>query len=146
MRLSRRIACALITVVTAFALLIGVSAPANAAWTELYNRPGTAAVLVCKKPIDGGGFGPLWEIHMVAASSPDYRVSATFEVRRPGSGVISRVNLGAANGAWDVRVTHASRILGDHLYIAFGVGQISTGYGLGQSLSGPYYFSHIRYC
>lgn len=144
MKLLRRAAYALVTCVTAVAVLVGVSVPANAAWTEWYNRPGQAAVLGCKKAIDSG-FGPLWEITLVAASSPDYRVNATFEVRR-GSSLVSRVNLGAANGAWDVRTTHASRILGDTYYISYGVGQISTGYGLGQALTGPISFSQMRYC
>ena len=144
MKLLRRAAYALVTGMITFGLLLGLSAPANAAWMEWYNNPGTAAVLACKKAVNSG-FGPLWEINLVAASSPDYAVSATFEVRR-GSSLVSRVNLNARQGAWDVRTTYASRILGDTFYLSYGVGQISTGYGLGQGLEGPISFSQMRYC
>ena len=145
MKTLRRLAAGLATaLVAALALVVSTPAPAHAAWTSWYNQPGQAAVLGCKTAINSG-YGPLWEITLVTASSPDYSVSMTFEVRR-GSSIVSHNTLSAQNGAWDVKTTYASRLLGDTYYLAYGVGQISTGYGLGQTLSGPFSFSEMRTC
>lgn len=141
----RRISSVLVAaLVLACGLLVGAPSPAQAAWTPWYNQPGQAAFLGCKKAVNSI-YGPLWEVQLVAASSPNYSVSGTFQVRR-GSQTVQNVKLSARNGAWDVKTTHASRLLGDTFYLSFGVGQISTGYGLGQSLTGPYSFSKMSYC
>ena len=144
MPLRRRSAAAVIALLAALGLVMATATPANAAWSEWYNRPGQAALLACKKPVDSV-YGPLWEITLVAASSPDWSVSSTFQVRR-GASVVQHVTLSSRNGPWDVRTTYASRLLGDTWYMSFGVGQISTGQGLGQTLEGPNSFSQIRYC
>jgi hypothetical protein len=145
MKTLRRLAAGLATTfVAALALVVSTPAPAHAAWTSWYNNPGQAAVLACKTAIDSG-YGPLWQITLVAASSPDYSASLTFEVRR-GSSIVSHDTLYAQNGAWDVETTYASRLLGDTYYAGFGVGQISTGYGLGESFNGPISFSQMQNC
>lgn len=133
-----------ITFVAALTLVVSTPSPAHAAWTSWYNQPGQAAVLACKTAIDSA-YGPLWQITLVAASSPDYSASLTFQVRR-GSSIVSHNALSAQNGAWDVETTYASRLLGDTYYAGYGVGQISTGHGLGQVLSGPYSFNQMSTC
>lgn len=134
----------LLSIAASLALVIGLASPANAAWTRFYEDPGNAAVLACKKAVNGG-FGPVWEIHLVAASGRNYRVTMTVEIRRGGT-VVSRTNLRAARGAWAVKQTHASRIHPDRYYLAYGVMQLSTGYGLGQSLVGPTDPASLRTC
>jgi hypothetical protein len=145
MKTLRRLAAGLATAfVAALALVVSTPAPAHAAWTEWYINPGEAAVLGCKTAIDSA-YGPLWQITLVAASSPDYSASLTFEVRR-GSSIVSHDALSARNGAWDVETTYASRLLGDTFYVGYGVGQISTGYGLGETFHGPISFSQMQNC
>lgn len=133
---------AVLSTVTSGALLLSTAAPAHAAFTTFAGQSGTAVVLACKKAVDGGGFGPLWEITLVAATTPGRTAAATFEVRR-GSSLVSRIQVSARDGAWDVKTTHASRILGDRYAGTAGTG-LTTGEGAGGSIGGP--FSTIANC
>ena len=142
MRKLRRLGkLALATIVTSGVVVVSGAVPANAAFTTYAGRNGTAIVLGCKKPIDSG-YGPLWEITLVAATTPGTTAGMWFEVRR-GSSVVQHVELSARDGAWDVRTTWASRILGDTYTGVAGTG-LTTGEGAGGAIGGP--FSTMAYC
>lgn len=132
---------ALLSIATSLALVVGATAPAHAAWKTLAGQSGTAVVLACKTPVESG-YGPLWEITLVAASSPGYTASAHFEVWR-GSSLVSRVDLSARDGAWDVKTTWASRILGD-TYAGSALTGRTGGQGSGVLFAGQ--FSAITNC
>lgn len=132
---------ALLTIGTSSALVIGAAAPAHAAFTTFAGQAGTAVVMACKTAIESG-YGPLWEITLVAATTPGRTAAARFEVRR-GSSLISRVDLAARDGAWDVKTTWASRILGDTYAGTAGTG-LTSGEGAGGSIGGS--FSTIANC
>ncbi|MFC0534159.1 hypothetical protein [Phytohabitans kaempferiae] len=133
---------AFLSAVTSGALLASTAAPAHAAWSTFAGQAGTAVVMACKTAVDGGGFGPLWEITLVAATTPGRTAGARFEVRR-GSSLVSRVDLAASNGSWDVKTTWASRILGDRYTGTAGTG-LTSGEGAGGAIGGS--FSSIANC
>lgn len=133
---------ALLSTVTSSALVISNAAPAHAAWSTFAGQSGTAVVLACKKAVDGGGYGPLWEITLVAATTPGRTAGARFEVWR-GSSLVSRVTLAARDGSWDVQTTWASRILGDSYAGSAGTG-LTSGEGSGGAIGGS--FSTIANC
>lgn len=132
---------ALVSIVTTGALVIGTGLPANAAFTTYAGQSGTAVVLGCKKPIDSA-YGPLWEITLVAATTPGRTAGGWFEVWR-GSSRVQHVDLFARDGAWDVKTTYASRILGDTYTGVMGTG-LTSGEGAGGAIGGP--FSTMAYC
>lgn len=140
-KLRRLARLALASVAASGVVVVGTAVPANAAWTTYAGRSGTAIVLGCKKPIESG-FGPLWEITLVAATTPGTTAGGWFEVRRGGS-VVSHVDLSARDGAWDVKTTWASRILGDTYTGVVGTG-LTSGEGAGGRIGGP--FSTMAYC
>ncbi len=138
----------LVLLVSVPVLLVGLlmltATSASAAWTSLGSSGDRVAYLVCKTP-ETGGYGPVWKITLVMATTPDYSGSATFIVNR-GSSRVQTVYLSARNGAWDVKTTYASRYWADTWDTRFGAGQISTGYGLGYDFGGQKSFSRISYC
>lgn len=92
---------ALAIIVTSGVVIVSTAMPANAAFTTYAGRSGTAIVLGCKKPISSG-YGPLWEITLVAATTPGTTAGMWFEVWR-GNSLVQHVDLSARDGAWDVR-------------------------------------------
>jgi hypothetical protein len=99
-------------------------APAYAGWTTL-GGAGNSVLLACKTR-EEGGYGPVWKITLVLASSQDHQVGgARVAVRRNGERV-SRTRLRtSAPGQWDVKTTYASRLFRDRLrgVAGFGDGQ-----------------------
>ena len=132
---------ALASIVTSGVVLVSTAMPANAAFTTYAGRSGTAIVLGCKKPISSG-YGPLWEITLVAATTPGTSAGMWFEVWR-GNSLVQHVDLSARDGAWDVKTTWASRILGDTYTGVAGTG-LTSGEGAGGAIGGP--FSTMAYC
>lgn len=132
---------ALLSTVTSIALAIGAAAPAHAAWSTFAGQSGSAVVMACKTAVESG-YGPLWEITLVAATTPGRTAAARFEVWR-GSSLVSRVDLAARDGAWDVKTTWASRILGDTYTGTAGTG-LTSGEGAGGAIGGS--FSTIAGC
>ena len=126
------------------ALLALTATSAQAAWTLLGQSGSSVKYLVCKTP-ETGGYGPVWKITLVMATSPDYSGRATFIVQR-GADRVQTVRLYAEQGGWDVKTTYASRYFNDTWDTNFGAGQISTGYGLGYGFGGQKSFSRIDYC
>ena len=116
------------------AVVLFGAAPAHAAWTKLMPVGDGSALLACKTP-ESGGYGPVWKISLVLASSRNYAVgSATVDVRRNGA-LVSRTRLNTwAPGQWDVDTTYASRLFPDRLrgVAGFGDGQ---GHGLGDNFN-----------
>lgn len=140
-KLGRAGRLAILSVVTSIGLVVGAAAPAHAAFTTFAGQAGTAVVMACKTAIESG-YGPLWEITLVAATTPGRTAGGWFEVRR-GSSLVSRVELNARDGAWDVKTTWASRILGDTYTGVAGTG-LTSGEGSGGVIGGP--FSTIANC
>jgi hypothetical protein len=141
----RRSAALLATTFSVLVALLALTATsANAAWSTLGQSGDQVKYLICKTPVDSG-YGPLWKLTLVMASSSDYRGSADFRVVRGGS-LVSALHLDAGNGAWDVQTTYASRYWDDQFQTSFGAGQISTGQGLGYTMTGPQSFSSVGYC
>lgn len=132
---------ALVSAVTSIALVVTAAAPAHAAWSTFAGQSGTAVVLGCKTPVDSA-YGPLWEITLVAATTPGRTAAARFEVWR-GSSLVSRVEVSARDGAWDVKTTWASRILGDTYAGTAGTG-LTSGEGSGGAIGGA--FASIGSC
>jgi hypothetical protein len=132
---------AIASVVASGVFIVSTAVPANAAFTTYAGHYGAAIVLGCKKPIDSI-YGPLWEITLVAATNPGETAGMWFEVRRGGS-VVQHVDLSARDGAWDVKTTWASRILGDTYTGVAGTG-LTSGEGAGGAIGGP--FSTMAYC
>jgi hypothetical protein len=125
-------------------LVVGLQ-PASAAWRELgYDGSGPVRYLACKTA-ETGGYGPVWKLTLVLATTPNYSSSATFVVQR-GASNVATVNLSASNGAWDVKTVYASRYFNDTWDTKWGAGQISTGYGLGYGFQGQKSFDEIGYC
>lgn len=140
-KLGRAGRLAFLSVVTSVVLVVGAATPAHAAFTTFAGQAGTAVVMACKTAIESG-YGPLWEITLVAATTPGRTAGARFEVWR-GSSLVSRVDLAARDGAWDVKTTWASRILGDTYAGSAGTG-LTNGQGSGGLIGGP--FSTIANC
>jgi len=130
------------------ALLTGLvtltSTSAQAAWTTLGQSGAQVKYLICKTAVDSG-YGPLWKVTLVMATSPNYSGSATFRALRGGQIAGTNV-LSARQGAWDVQTAYLSRYWGDKYQTSFGAGQISTGYGLGYSMTGAQSMSTVGYC
>jgi hypothetical protein len=119
--------------------------PAGAFWSELRNDDGRVIYLACKTS-EVGGYGRVWKITLVMATTPDWRGSATFTVRRPTGKLVNRVTVSAQNGAWDVRTIYASAEFKDTWESTIGTGQISTGFGSGGSIGGPRSMNEIAPC
>ena len=135
MRTLGRVGALLVATLLMLGGVLGLTATsASAAWTELGRSGSQVVYLVCKTP-EGGGYGTVWKLTLVMATSPDYSGSATFLVNR-GSSRVQTVHLSASNGAWDVKTTYASRWYYDTWDTNFGAGQISTGQGLGYGYGG----------
>jgi len=121
------------------------ASPAQAAWRTLaYAYGGKVQYLACKTPEDGG-YGPVWKITLVFATSPGYQGAADFRVWRNGQQV-QYVPLSAGNGAWDVKVTYASRYWDDKWGANWGAspyGQSGVG---GSVVNQVTSFSQISYC
>jgi hypothetical protein len=130
-RRRRRAAAAVFSAV--LALTVAGAAPAYAAWTTL-GGAGNSVLLACKTP-EEGGYGPVWKITLVLASSQSHQVGgARVAVRRDGN-LVSRTRLRtSAPGQWDVKTTYASRLFRDRLrgVAGFGDGQ---GHGSGGSFN-----------
>ena len=123
----RRAAAAVVS--AALALTVVGAVPAYAGWTTL-GGAGESVLLACKTS-DEGGYGPVWKITLVLASSQSHQVGgAKVAVRRNGR-LVSRTRLRtSAPGQWDVKTTYASRLFRDRLrgVAGFGDGQ---GHGSG---------------
>ena len=115
----------------ALAMTVVGAVPAYAGWTTLV-PVGNSVLLACKTP-EEGGYGPVWKITLVLATSQSDQVGgARVAVRRNGQRV-SRTRLRtSAPGQWDVKTTYASRLFRDRLrgVAGFGDGQ---GHGAGDS-------------
>lgn len=126
-RRRRRVSVAAFSAV--LALTFAGAAPAHAGWTTL-GGAGHSLLLGCKTP-EEGGYGPVWRITLVLASSQSHQVGgARVAVRRNGK-LVSRTRLRtSAPGQWDVKTTYASRLFRDRLrgVAGFGDGQ---GHGSG---------------
>jgi hypothetical protein len=125
-------------------MLVAGLQPANAAWTDLgFVGSGPVQYLACKTP-ETGGYGPVWKLTLVLATSPGWSSSATFVVNRGGS-TVATVNLSAGEGSWDVQTVYASRVFNDTWDTAWGAGN-PNGQGLGNGFQGQKSFDEIDYC
>jgi hypothetical protein len=130
--LTRRVRLGAAAVFSAVLMLtVAGVAPAHAGWTRLV-PVGDSVLLACKTP-EESGYGPVWKITLVLASSRTDQVGgARVAVRRNGR-LVSRTRLRTSGpGEWDVKTTYASRLFADRLagVAAFGDGQ---GHGAGDS-------------
>lgn len=143
-RTTRALAYAVLSLLVTAALTVLSTAPANAAWKTLGQDGGNVKYLICKTAVNSG-YGPLWKITLVMATTRDYSGSAKFQGLRYGR-VTGTHNLSARNGAWDVQTAFLSRVHNDKFRTSFGAGQISTGQGLGYTMSDPISVSTVPYC
>lgn len=137
-----RIRRSVVPAIAVLAMAVGAQS-ASAAWTQLGSAPsGGSVFLACKTAVSSSAFGPLWKVRLVLAAGPAVHSTAGFQVVRPGSGVIASVGLSAANGAWDVRETYASRWFPDR-YTASATWRVPGG---GAILRDSWSFATIGAC
>jgi len=103
------------------------AAPAQAEWRNFDAPGGPVAVLACKRATSSV-YGPLWEVRLVAASSPGWSARMTFVVLRNGN-VVNDTKVLASNGSWDVAKTYASRYYYDKYSVVWSAGSGQSGDG-----------------
>lgn len=85
---------------------VAAAPSAQAGVSELANYPGYGVVVACKTA-EGGIYGPVWRIQLVAASKPGKVVSGTIVVTRNGA-YIGQTSATGRNGSWGVSYVYAS--------------------------------------
>jgi hypothetical protein len=140
----RRIGGTAAAFLSAAAVGLASAPPAQAAWRTLASAYGGKVQYLACKTAETGGYGPVWRITLVFATSPGYQGAAEFRVWRNGQPV-QYVPLVAGNGAWDVKVTYASRYYDDYWGANWGASPYGQN-GVGGVVPRAGSFSRIAYC